>query len=559
MLVKYHKQRFTVLLFLFSAGLIRIYILGSIHLAFSYIINLELLSISCNYITLRILLDKVSLRFRALVTFVSACVFMFARWYIKEDLNYFRFLWLLLSFVISINILVCSGSLLILLMGWDGLGISSFALIIYYESAERVRAGFLTLLINRVGDILIITLIFFYALVGSTLVCNYPQELLISMIWLFGVASLTKRAQYPFSAWLPAAIAAPTPVRALVHSSTLVTAGIYIMIRAGMSISIDETLRSLFLFCGRVTSLIGGLCAVQENDLKKIVAFSTLSQLGIIVFCLGLNSPSLALLHLYTHAMFKALLFLVAGFILIQSFGVQDIRLLGRITKNSRLLLVFLNTRTICLIGIPFLRAYYSKHAIVNLILISSLNFIAVVVIMIAIILSRVYIIRILKALNWRNSRNVVSRKPPYSVFNYTPCLLLFLGSLVLGWGFNIVDSEYLCGSFVPGAVSRAVDALLLVGIIIGLFFYKPVGILTLTNMFYIVPFWGSIGRTVNKAFKGLKSVEYGWAEPNSYIVPINNSLISLNNFLSWPRKTFSYGKYTLSLVSIILLCLYLK
>lgn len=244
------------------------------------------------------------------------------------------------------------------------------------------------------------SVIFFYVLAGSTLLCNYPYEFVLPIIWLFGLASLTKRAQYPFSAWLPAAMAAPTPVSALVHSSTLVTAGVYIIIRAGVSINIEETLSSLFLFCGRITSLIGGLCATQENDLKKIVAFSTLRQLGIMVFCLGLYSPSLALLHLYTHAIFKAMLFLVAGFILIQSFGVQDIRLLGSITKNNSILLVFLNTSTICLIGIPFLRAYYSKHAILNLIIRSTLNIIAVAVMIVAVILSRVYIIRILKALN---------------------------------------------------------------------------------------------------------------------------------------------------------------
>lgn len=200
-----------------------------------------------------------------------------------------------------------------------------------------------------------------------------------------------------------------------------------------MTINLTAELGSLFLFCGSLTSLVGGACALYENDLKKVIAFSTLSQLGVIVFCLGLGNPHLRLLHLYTHAMFKAILFLVAGYVLMMAFGVQDLRLLGHVTRRSPILLVFLNTRTLCLVGAPFLRAYYSKHAILGLILSSSVNLLSVLIILVATLLTSIYMIRMLKVLNWgRGGASPVTRGDS-NLMLFLPCVQLYGGRLVLG------------------------------------------------------------------------------------------------------------------------------
>lgn len=162
--------------------------------------------------------------------------------------------------MISINFLIFSGSVFILLLGWDGLGITSFALIIYYESQESQMAGFQTLMINRIGDVIIVLSIFLMCCGGQFTIYRFSERFFYGsgVVVLLCVAALTKRAQFPFSSWLPAAIAAPTPVRALVHSSTLVTAGIFVILRLRYSIPLSPRVCSLLLLCGSVTCLLGG-------------------------------------------------------------------------------------------------------------------------------------------------------------------------------------------------------------------------------------------------------------------------------------------------------------
>jgi len=297
-----------------------------------------------------------------------------------------------------IVILTFSGSLLILLLGWDGLGITSFALIIYYQRKDREAAGFLTLMINRLGDALIVISTFLF--ISAHSLTFYSLEQSSFLIFLLIVAALTKRAQYPFSCWLPAAMAAPTPVRALVHSSTLVTAGIFLIIRLSQVIPLREDVKNVLIFLGAITCLLGGWAATKENDLKKIIALSTLSQLGVIVFSLGLGYTNLALFHLFTHALFKALLFLAAGNVLIASFGEQDIRTLGRVGLRIPFTVIMFNVRSLCLVGAPFTRAFFSKHLILELTAMRTINSFSVIIIIVATVFTAQYVIRVLKAIS---------------------------------------------------------------------------------------------------------------------------------------------------------------
>lgn len=550
MWIKIHKQRITVLLFL-RRLLFRVFYAFLLNRTTSLLLSWELINSASVFFSFRIILDKVRLSFRILVTYVSFCVFIFSRNYISTDPFYWRFTLILLAFVLSINLLIFSGSLLLLLIGWDGLGITSFALIIYYERPYRLKAGFLTVLINRIGDILIMTIIFYYVILGRTLLINYNPRVCLYILWLLRLAAMTKRAQYPFSVWLPAAIAAPTPVRALVHSSTLVTAGIYILIRALLTIPITEGIRRFLLIRGAVTSLLGGICAIQENDLKKIIAFSTLRQLGVIVFCLGLGSPHLALLHLFTHAIFKAILFIVAGLVLILAYGVQDIRLLGGVCKINPLIIVFLNTSTLCLVGLPFLASYYSKHTILSLILIRKLNLFAVFIILRAVLLTGFYIIRLLKIINWGLSVVILKGSPFSSFFFYLPCFFLYLGRLSLGLLLNRVDFSYLRISFYPKVGIVLIEVLgplrLILGIFIFGFAWKFI-----TNIWFLSPFWEGLPSVLFPIRKLNKEIEQRWFEPYRPLHKLNKWINLINSLLWWPKLTLGYVKYSLLLLLII-------
>nr|UMI33325.1 NADH dehydrogenase subunit 5 [Candidula unifasciata unifasciata] len=512
-----------------------LYVLPSL----SYMLNYDLISVSSSILSISVILDKTSLSFGALVSFISANVFFFSRQYMQSDLYYFRFVWLLFSFVLSMNILIVSGSYTLMLVGWDGLGVSSFALIIYYQSKESTIAGFLTLMINRLGDIIIMSTLIFFSMLGTSLLVNYPFEYQYPLLFLLALGALTKSAQYPFSVWLPAAMAAPTPVSALVHSSTLVTAGIYIIIRAFTSMSLPGDVMTLLLFCGSITSLIGGMCALVENDIKKIIALSTLSQLGVMMFSLGLGSYSLALLHLYTHAMFKALLFLVAGVVLMFSFGVQDIRLLGAVTKKTPILLVFMNISAFCLMGLPFLSSFYSKHVIISLMWSSLPNMASVVFMMISMGLTGLYMARLIKNLNWGNQCSLMLQ-PSNNVLLYLPLCLLFSGSLSCGLFFTWIDAELASNSFLPSSHDLLLNLITVVGVIVGCFIINRYKANILVNMLYLLPVWYKMPAPYFTLSTSVKFLDLGWLEPYNLNTMLGNSSKSLLYWSSWSKSSLS-------------------
>ena len=209
------------------------------------------------------------------------------------------------------------------------------------------------------------------------------------------MAGITKRAQIPFSAWLPAAMAAPTPVSALVHSSTLVTAGVFLFIRFYPTLGACHFFKPTLLFISVLTLLIAGIAANYENDLKKVIALSTLSQLGVIIISLGLGAPYLALFHLYTHALFKALLFLCAGTIIHSRDNNQDLRYAGLISKHLPYTITCMNVANLSLCGAPFLRGFYSKDLILEFSLFTPTNVFIVFLIFLATGLTSAYSFRL--------------------------------------------------------------------------------------------------------------------------------------------------------------------
>jgi NADH-ubiquinone oxidoreductase chain 5 len=279
---------------------------------------------------------------------------------------YSRFTGLVLLFILSMVLLILRPNLISILFGWDGLGISSYLLVIYYGREKAYNAGILTALTNRLGDGLILFRIGRLVYLGDYTIGWYSK---LGVPWLpvfiVLMAAFTKSAQIPFSAWLPAAIAAPTPVSSLVHSSTLVTAGIYLLIRHGQFF-LGARVNLFALLTGRLTIVLARIRALNERDMKKIVALSTLRQLGIMVIALGLNCPMLSFLHLILHAFFKAILFIATGNFIHSRTRYQSLRKTGGLFYSMPVSRAGALTAKVRLMGAPFAAAFFSKEPILE-------------------------------------------------------------------------------------------------------------------------------------------------------------------------------------------------
>uniref|UniRef100_UPI003002962B NADH dehydrogenase subunit 5 n=1 Tax=Parotis hilaralis TaxID=1027831 RepID=UPI003002962B len=339
----------------------------------------ELISFSSISIVMSILLDWMSLLFMMFVLLISSVVIFYSKSYMSSELNLNRFIILVLLFVFSMILLIISPNIISILLGWDGLGLVSYCLVIYYQNIKSYNAGMLTALSNRIGDVFILMVISWMLNYGSWnylfylnfMKNDYAMFMVSSMII---IAAMTKSAQIPFSSWLPAAMAAPTPVSALVHSSTLVTAGVYLLIRFNLLL-VDMMFMKILMLLSGLTMFMAGISANYEFDLKKIIALSTLSQLGLMMSILSMGMPDLAFFHLLTHAMFKALLFMCAGVIIHMMMDIQDIRFMGGIGNYIPLTALCMNISNMALCGIPFLAGFYSKDLILEMVSLSNLNF----------------------------------------------------------------------------------------------------------------------------------------------------------------------------------------
>nr|ARX95734.1 NADH dehydrogenase subunit 5 [Protochauliodes biconicus] len=341
-------------------------------------IEWEILSFNSNSIVMTILLDWMSLLFMSFVLFISSLVIYYSEGYMSGDYNINRFILLVLLFVLSMMFLIISPNLISILLGWDGLGLVSYCLVIYYQNVKSYNAGMITALSNRIGDVALLMAIAWMLNYGSWnyifyLECMkncFEMQVICLMVILAG---MTKSAQIPFSSWLPAAMAAPTPVSALVHSSTLVTAGVYLLIR--FNVLLENTwIGQFMLLIGCLTMFMAGLGANFEFDLKKIIALSTLSQLGLMMSILSMGFPVLAYFHLLTHALFKALLFMCAGAIIHNMMNSQDIRFMGNLVTQMPLTISCMHIANLALCGAPFLAGFYSKDLILEIVSLSNLN-----------------------------------------------------------------------------------------------------------------------------------------------------------------------------------------
>jgi len=412
------------------------------------IIEWILININSSIINLPIILDPQGILFRGVVCFISGNVILFSHIYISREIFISRFIHLVILFIISINLLIFIPRIIFLLLGWDGLGLIRFLLVIYYQNSSSLAAGIITALTNRIGDVLILLRISWTLSQGQWSLVNiqlrYPSTIVIIILI---IAAITKRAQIPFSRWLPAAIAAPTPVSALVHSSTLVTAGVFLIFRFYNILTEWKLFNPILFIIGSLTILIAGTRAIVETDIKKIIALSTLRQLGVIIATLGIGMPTLAFFHLITHALFKALLFICAGVLINFHSHRQELRSIGNTLFQIPIIRVTLLAANLALCGAPFIAGFYSKDIIIETILFSPLNFIIYIIFLIATLLTAAYSTRftiiVIIAPSLSNSINPINDT---RIFISISTILLSLGAITIGsiisWFFLYLNPE---------------------------------------------------------------------------------------------------------------------
>nr|YP_010415477.1 NADH dehydrogenase subunit 5 [Atkinsoniella nigrita]USC52168.1 NADH dehydrogenase subunit 5 [Atkinsoniella nigrita] len=348
-----------------------------IYTDYSLLLEFKIFNFNSVLVYYVIVLDWISLIFCSTVLLISSMVILYSINYIGvQSYSSNRFLFLVILFITSMMLMILSPNLISIMLGWDGLGLVSYCLVIYYSSMKSYLAGMITCLTNRLGDIGLLISICWLMSYGSWHFLYYKDMYGNYIFYLIIVSCFTKSAQIPFSCWLPAAMAAPTPVSSLVHSSTLVTAGVYLLIRFHNSFNFNN---NLFLFISMMTMIFSSVCASYEFDLKKIIALSTLSQLGLMMSSLFFNMVNLSFFHLLTHAMFKSLLFLCAGIFIFYMNDNQDIRMMGSVCNFMPFTSSCFNISSLTLCGIPFLSGFYSKDFMMENLSFMSLNFFAFV------------------------------------------------------------------------------------------------------------------------------------------------------------------------------------
>ena len=330
-------------------------------------------------------LDPLSSVMLVVVTFVSALVHIYSIGYMSHDPHKPRFMSYLSLFTFSMLVLVVSDNFLQLFFGWEGVGLCSYLLIGFWYKKETANdAAIKAFIVNRIGDfglaIGIFLIFFFFGSINFEEVFQATPEFVETKLLFFGfefslitliclflfIGAMGKSAQFLLHTWLPDAMEGPTPVSALIHAATMVTAGVFLVVRCSPLFEFSQVALNIVAIVGMVTAIFAASVALVQNDIKKIVAYSTCSQLGYMFFAAGVGAYHVAIFHLFTHAFFKALLFLGSGSVIHAFNNEQDIRNMGGVRKKLPFTYVFMLIGTLALTGFPFLSGFYSKDAIIE-------------------------------------------------------------------------------------------------------------------------------------------------------------------------------------------------
>ena len=413
-------------------------------------ISIDDLNIGIGY-----LVDEFSAIMLSIVLLISFLVHIYSIAYMKDESDFKRFFSYIALFTFSMILLVMSNNLIQLFIGWEGVGLVSYLLIgFFYKKKSAIKANLKAFLINRIGDMFfILGIAMIYALLDSfdykTIFLNIDSTNLENLKTYFGfgyidlaclflfIGAMAKSAQIPLHVWLPDSMEGPTPISALIHAATMVTAGIFMVGRLSPLFELTDFTTDFILVVGASTAFFMGLIAIFENDIKRVIAYSTISQLGYMVAALGINAYTASFFHLYTHAFFKALLFLCAGSIIMSLHHNQDITKMGGLKSKLPITFYCFVIGTLCIIGFPLTSGFFSKDLILEIMLYNSSNisFVAYIMLLLGAFVTTIYSLRLLFIVfygNYRGDSSDVIHEQ--SNFILIPLIILAVLSIFSGY-----------------------------------------------------------------------------------------------------------------------------
>jgi NADH-quinone oxidoreductase subunit L len=509
------------------------------------------ISIDNLHITIGYLIDKLSSIMLVVVLFISLVVHIYSIGYMKDEKDFKRFFSYIALFTFSMLLLVMSNNLIQLFIGWEGVGLISYLLIGYwYNKESAIKANLKAFLINRIGDMFfILGIVMIYSAFDSfdfkTIFTNIDSIDLNNLESYFGlnyidfsclflfIGAMAKSAQIPLHVWLPDSMEGPTPISALIHAATMVTAGIFMVARLSPLYATTDFTSDFILIIGASTALFIGVIAIFENDIKKVIAYSTISQLGYMVAALGISAYSVSFFHLFTHAFFKALLFLCAGSIIMSLHHNQNIQNMGGLKSRLPVTYICFLIGTLSIIGFPLTSGFFSKDLILEVMLYenNTISYIAYFMLLTGALVTSIYSFRLLFLVFFGkfksgNIEDIVEQ----STLILAPLILLSLLSLSVGYfinifielpifmyGINNINYDGLLNFIIHGVLSPTSVAL-----IVGFYFAKR--IYKDDNKYKIFEV------KIIKIFKQIISSKYKFDE---FFILSAHKMVNLSNYFS--------------------------
>ncbi len=441
--------------FIFTCKLLNLYILNKYYIfedciyTFGYILNLKL--------EIGFLIDRLTILMLFIVIFISLLVHIYTIEYMKTDKGYNRFFSYISFFTFAMIALVISNNFLQLFFGWEAVGLASYLLIgFWFEKQSAIHANMKAFIVNRIGDlgflIGIAAILYnfetlnyyeiFYKLFNQKIEQNTITFISISLF----LGAMGKSAQIPLHVWLPDSMEGPTPISALIHAATMVTAGIFMISRLSPIIELSDVALICILTIGTLTCLLMGILALIQNDIKRIIAYSTLSQLGLMMMAIGVSAYTSSIYHLFTHAFFKALLFLCAGSIIISLHHEQDIKNMGFLKKYLPITYITMLLGSLSLSGFPLFSGFFSKDLITISIKFSNFKFsyYIYIILLLSIFITSLYTFRMFFKIFHGKKKKYLSKIKECNLILTMPLIILSIFSTIIGWiTFNYIISDF--------------------------------------------------------------------------------------------------------------------